>query len=291
VIGDRGVTLAVAAVATSDGGTALVGRTSGDAEVAGTVLKADRGDDHFVLKLDPSGRPTWAMGVEGRMLSSTCPLAATADGAVVVASFLETPRGRHNGDYGPVYLSETAANGKPTWRKELGGQYEDSPVLAASPDGFYFAAVGDRLGKAMELGGAPIESAGAMRAGLARFDRTGTHLWSKGLPAGASIEDLAAASPDGLVLTGMQSADEMDLGGGPLVKKGPWGGTFVAKYSQQGDHLWSGAFEAELVGRRIAATPNGGAVAVGTFLDHVAIAGRTIRTSGEVDTMVLALWQ
>ena len=92
-----------------------------------------------------------------------------------------------------------------------------------------------------DLGGGPLAGKGPFNAALAKFDPSGSDLWSKvfgdGWTKGAS--HVAIDGSGAIVLVVYSKGGVTDLGGGPIVNNGNIWDFLVARYAPDGVHLWS----------------------------------------------------
>ncbi|MDC3958944.1 hypothetical protein [Polyangium jinanense] len=94
----------------------------------------------------------------------------------------------------------------------------------------------------IDFGGGYLGSEDAPVAFVAKFDASGKHVWSRGLPNGAAFEgkDVLALDPQGGILLAGSLRADVDLGGGLL------GGEYVRanhpfllRLDADGNHVWS----------------------------------------------------
>jgi hypothetical protein len=133
-----------------------------------------------------------------------------------------------------------AQNG--TWAKGIGGPGVDIASANAVDRAGNVIVVGRFTGDT-NLGGATLHSAGGFDAFVAKYASDGTHLWSKRF-GGTDTYDMANGvaidSAGNIIVVGSFSAD-VGFGGATLTSKGS-ADVFVAKFSPNGDHLWSNRY-------------------------------------------------
>lgn len=101
-----------------------------------------------------------------------------------------------------------------------------------------------------DFGGGPLPSAGSWDLYLAKFAPDGAHLWSKRFgDSGPQFGDgwaLALAPGDEFVVAGGYQGN-IDLGGGPLHSQSI-SDIFLARFTGDGEHVWSKTFKAGSIG-------------------------------------------
>ena len=126
---------------------------------------------------------------------------------------------------------------------------------------------------------------------VAKFAPDGAHLWSKAF--GSTSDDwghrIASDASGNVAVTG-QFETSVDFGGGALVNPVPQlQGTFVAKFDQDGAHLWSTNFDGTGVQdpSAMAVDANGNVLLASSFSGTIAIGGVTLAsTFGSRDIFV-----
>ncbi|MFO7563776.1 MAG: SBBP repeat-containing protein [Enhygromyxa sp.] len=162
--------------------------------------------------------------------------------------------------------------------------------LALDSEGSVFV-VGVYYGANFVLDEEPLPHHGDWDMFVARFAPDGTHLWSKAI-GGAGEDELRGVALDGagnLYVTGATYGDVMvedellaGLGGHDL---------FVAKYSVDGQHLWSKVYGStgSEIGYDVAVDAEGGPVISGSFSDETDLGAGPVMSAGEDDVFVLRL--
>ncbi len=183
-----------------------------------------------------------------------------------------------------VFIAKYNANGVHQWSKRVGGvSPEQSYGIAVDLSGNVVVA-GFFQGTA-NFGGADLVSAGANDIFVARYNASGTHLWSKRF--GGTSNDLAngvATDNSGNVVVTGQFQNTVNFGGVDLVSAG---GTdiFLAKYNSGGTHQWSqrlGSTGGDIA-NAVAMDGSGNAVMTGTFQGTVDFGGGGLVSVGSND--------
>ncbi|WP_437815716.1 SBBP repeat-containing protein [Sorangium sp. So ce1078] len=175
------------------------------------------------------------------------------------------------------------------WSRAFGdanGQY--ARAVAFDADGNVLVA--GQLEGTVDFGGGPL-TATDVDAFVAKFDRFGTHLWSKRFAgAGNQFAMALAVDPAGGVVVAGRAFGSVDLGGGVLVSHGA-DDVFVAKLDAAGEHVWSKLFGGAGADRcdRIAVDPEGNVLVAGGFHSSVDFGGRALTSAGMRDAFVLRL--
>jgi hypothetical protein len=200
----------------------------------------------YLAKLDGDGNHVWsklyyscaASSAIGRMAPDHAViLLGQTNGTVDFGSGPITSKGS-----GDVILAKIDGNGTGVWAKSFGdAKNQMSSALAVDQLGNVMVA-GINQGT-INLGGGAITAVATIGDGwIAKFDITGAHLWSRGLPSslpnqnGIAPSALAADSQGNMILAGNFS-DEIDFGAG-VVKASGLNDLFIAKYDPTGSLIW-----------------------------------------------------
>jgi len=128
------------------------------------------------------------------------------------------------------------------WSKRFGDTNSDQGVGIAV-DGARNVLVTGQFGGTVDFGGGPLMSADANDIFVAKYDASGTHLWSKGFGGidGSDIGfGIAVDGARNVLVTGTFGGP-VDFGGGPLTSAGG-SDIFIATYDASGAHVWSKRF-------------------------------------------------
>lgn len=173
------------------------------------------------------------------------------------------------------------------WSRHIGDSgRERATDLALGPSG-NLILVGE-FEDAIDLGGGPLNSAGADDVFLAKLDPFGNHIWSQRF--GSTGTDLlagVATDPSGnIVITG-HFQGTVDFGGDPLTGLGEYD-VFLAKYDLAGNHLWSkryGGLVGEGVGG-VSVDSSGRVVITGHFSGTADFGGGLFTSAGAQDIFI-----
>lgn len=162
--------------------------------------------------------------------------------------------------------------------------YQWGLQFAAPGENFVQGVATDARGDIYIAGERLIEGENAF---LARYTDTGERLWFHSGGPGRVIAYDVAVSPDDFVFVTGTFYDTVDFGGGPIEADG--GDFFVAKYTGEGQHVWSRGFGVPGlvdVAKSVAADAFGNVVVVGMFQGGTADFGGVSHTARGSDIFV-----
>jgi hypothetical protein len=137
----------------------------------------------------------------------------------------------------------------------------------------------------VDFGGGLINGAGGGDAFLAKFNKTGSHLWSQGFGSVSSQsgESVAFDSWGNIDLVG-EFRGTVDFGGDTLTSAGSRD-IYLVKFDSSGTHLWSQRFGdgSNQFVRGSAIDPWGNVVMTGLFEDTVDFGGGPLISTGSYD--------
>ncbi|MDR1790435.1 MAG: fibronectin type III domain-containing protein [Propionibacteriaceae bacterium] len=265
--------------ALSGGGYVAVGHTeSNDGD-----LTANKGSgDALVAKFNAKGKKVWLKNYGGTGLDEFSSVVATADGGFVAVGSSGSKSGdlpATKGDSDAI-IAKFDAKGKKVWARNYGGsKFDEFTSVAALSDGGY-VAVGRTVSSNGDISGSKDFPAsdedceqGCGDALIARLDANGKKVWLKNFGGlyHESFASVAVAADGGYVAVGATNTSDGELPtqGGPTASCGSgdrWCyDAVIAKISSSGKLVWSKSFgdPEDDYFTSVAATPDGGAVAVG----------------------------
>ena len=190
-----------------------------------------------------------------------------------------------------IFLAKYTPSGQHLWSKRLGGSGDDQiQGLTVNANGDILMT-GNFSGSA-NFGGQNLSSAGSTDIFVAKYSNNGAHLWSKRF-GGTGSElgyGVAVDSNDDVVITGAFS-NTVDFGGDLLSSAGNTD-IFVAKYTTQGNHLWSKRFGGSSYdyGRSVVVDGESGDVVVTGYFKKTADFGdETLISAGDADIFLMTL--
>jgi len=201
-LGTAGTDRAYALALDPQGHPVVTGYTKGnlDGSHAGNAS-----DDIFVAKYDPAGTREWVTQVGlSTVADRGYGLAVDGDGSVYVGGYTKGAlAGPYAGDKDVVLLKLNAA-GTQTWARQFGAPGEDKGIsVGAGGGGVYVVGMTDgTLGTPV-----PGQTPGGVDGFVARFDTSGTSIWTKqvGTTADDQLWGVAADGAGNAVVTGFSA--------------------------------------------------------------------------------------
>jgi hypothetical protein len=273
------------------GNVALCGSMEGSVNFGSGELTSGGGTDIFVATFDASGKRRWDKRFGDSTAQECKSIAMDADGNVAITG---TFMGWVN--FGKaqlmsagsldVFLAKFGSDGAVLWNHAFGSASEQGgQSVAMSPDGG--VVVGGYFSGSINLGGGAHIDPGNSNIFIAKFDSSGTHVWSRGY-GDAETQFLESIAVDGcgdVLATGYFSG-AVDFGG-EAVKSNGLDDLFVLKLGPKGEHVWSKTFgdEAGQYGTAIAVGPDGHAFVAGQFEGTIDMGGG-LTTKGAYDALI-----
>jgi hypothetical protein len=279
-----------------DGTIAIGGLFSGDIRAGEDfTAKTNGSDDLYVAGFSPDGKPLWLWTAGGDASDAVLALAATADNAFLAGGgFFGTVDFGKGGSlkaqsYEDGFLARLDG-GEVTWAKRFGGDRHDR-IVRLAVDGQGSIIVGYEFEMVSELGGPPLESAGAFDIGLAKLDPTGVHVWSErfGDTDNDNVLGIAVDPAGNIAIAG--AFDKRITMGEEKYRAAGEADALVARLDPDGKLLWSRAFggEREDVANGIAVDGAGNLVVTGWFSEKVDLGPSTVQSNGNKDAFTMKL--
>jgi len=174
-----------------------------------------------------------------------------------------------------VFLAKFDSNGNHLWSKRFGGSGDDEGRSIFVDDSGSVYIIGQFESSTIDFGGDLLINAGNCKQNscpgdifTAKFDSNGNHLWSKRF--GGAGEDggqsISIDSSGNVFITGYFGSSEIDFGGGQLTYADSFD-IFLAKFDNNGNHLWSKGFGGNLndKGFSVSADRSGNVYITGRF--------------------------
>lgn len=223
-----------------DGSVYVAGLTPGEELYEGSGLFDI---DMSLVRWSADGDLLWQMKWRGPGDEEAADVAVDATGAAYVTGMTGS-----FGTYFDAFLVKFDASGNLVWQRTWGGPWEDGgAAIAAAPDGgVYVAGVTQSFGSLF-----------GPAAFLLKFTGDGALEWERTwqAPGGTVLEDMEVSADGAIYLVGNTDFNR-----------------FLAKFTSGGDLVWDRTFEAPgliphtAVFRGIGTTPDGGVVAVGSWM-------------------------
>ena len=165
----------------------------------------------------------------------------------------------------------------PIWNDRYGDESPQVPTsIALGPDNGIVIA--GSFSGVLDLGGAPLISAGEYDIFLALFNAEGQHIWSRsfGDASNDKARDLAVSAEGDILLSG-DFFQTIDFGGGPLISEGDKD-AFLARFDLEGNHVWSQGFgDAQFQSASaVAFDTDGNAILGGNFRGSIDLGGGSL---------------
>jgi hypothetical protein len=181
------------------------------------------------------------------------------------------------------------ASGNHVWSKRF-GDAGDQRGNGVAIDRTGQVVLTGSLSGAVDFGGGSLTSAGGQDVYLAKFDGSGTHLWSKrfGDAAIQSGTGVALDAAGSIILTG-SFGGVTDFGGGALTALGI--DVFVARFDPSGGHRWSKRFgdPSAQQATGVATDIGGNVLLTGFFVGSLDFGGAPLASTGVYDAYVAKL--
>ena len=266
-------------------------------DFGGGVLTSTGPDDIFLAKFDPNGAHLWSKRFGSGSAVGEDGFGVAADAAGDIALCGAYTNGTDFGG-GPlsavgandVFVAKFDASGTHQWSKGFGSIGSDL-ANACTIDATGSIAMTGYFGGTVDFGGGPLTTAGSIDIFVARFDASGSHLWSR--RAGAlnadSGQGIAFDASGAVSVTGLFRGT-VDFGGGPLVAPGN-NDIFVARYDAGGAHVWSHVFGGATgndIGQALASNAAGYVVIAGQFGSTIDFGGGPLTAADGGDVFMAA---
>jgi hypothetical protein len=225
---------------TTDSAGAVSADGSGNVYLTGTIWGRIPGPgdqttaDAFVNKYDASGSLIWTRQFGSTNDDSGDGVSADSLGNVFVLGATEGNLAGPNAGENDVFLAKYDANGTQLWTRQIGTpDYDYSDGQGVSADGMGNVYIAGTIWGRL-VGPTPSPGDRNADAFVSKFDSSGSLLWTRELGT-AEVEVVYGASADGLgnvYISGHTRGSLGDTNAGS-------GDTFVAKYDEMGNHLWT----------------------------------------------------
>lgn len=270
------------------GNTGVAGHFTGALSVGNIQLDSFGGKDAFYVRANDSGGVATlaTFGGAGDDTGNaaiydplgTVILVGTFTGQVAFGTFrLDAGAGRD------LFVVRATVQGMPMWAVQGGGMTDvgDLPQAAVTPGGDVVVTV-DYDDTFQMTGGEVVHSAGAVDIAVARVSSSGTVMWTRTF--GGAGQDrpraIAVGRGDEIALTG--EFNGLAGFGGPVFTSAGFIDSFVAKYTGNGEHVWSRASGsgADDRGLGVAVDSTGAVYYTGSFHNTVSFGGAPLTASG-----------
>jgi hypothetical protein len=264
------------------GNIILMGDFSDTIDFGGGVLTSAGLTDIFLAKFDASGNHLWSKRFGDLFWEYGLGVTVDGDGNIILTGqFITTV------DFGggvltcaggsDMFLAKFGASGTHLWSQRFGDADSEAGYRVATDCAGNIAVTGYFDGT-VDFGGGVLTSAGLGDIFLAKFDASGTHLWSQGFgdEFEQTVNGMAMECTGSIVVTGYFEGT-VDFGGGVLTSAG-MNDIFLAKFDAAGTHLWSQRFgdSSYQYSNGVAIDGAGNAIITGYFRGNVDFGGGTL---------------
>ena len=267
----------------------VAGSFQGSIDFGATTLTSAGMGNMFVVKLDPSGAPTWSKGF-GNGQSQVASVAVDAEGNVVMignfqgsldfggnTTVLEAGTGY------ALFVAKLDPTGNPIWSKGFANVGAASVAVDAMGD----AVVTGEFTDSFDFGGCTLTTTAPNNGFVAKLDPSGACAWNKVL--GTALATAVAVDADGKVIVTGAFTGSMNLGGSTFTSTPGMANMFVAELDPGGTHLWSKGFPGgEASPLSVAVDASGDVFVTGALAGTVDFGGPTPLTSTGGNDVLLA---
>jgi outer membrane protein assembly factor BamB len=204
--------------------------------------------DGLIARYDAAGNLLWGRSFGGPSAFVTVKAAGIDGAGNLIVAGTYTGDIDFGGGAGLTYQAFTTnmflvkfdTNGDHLWSRRLTGGLVE--ITGVTGDAAGYTVVAGYHGSAFDFGGGPLD-ADLYDVFVARYDPTGTHVWSRSFGDPGTYQyafDVATDAAGNVFITGHFNS-AVDFGGGDLISAGSWD-IFVARFDQAGTHQWSRRF-------------------------------------------------
>ena len=210
--------------------------------------------DIFVAKFNGDGVHQWSKKFGGTDWDIVYSMFVDKDNNVYITGWFDSSSidfggGAFTNVYSPysdIYLAKFDSSGTHLWSKKFGGSQDDAVFSVYGNSNGDVYLTGAFRSSSINFGGSSLNNAsysGYADIFLAKFNSSGTHLWSKRF--GGLYEDggfsVVVNSSDNVLLKAVFNGSTIDFGGGNLTNAGNFD-IALAKFDNNGNHIWSKRF-------------------------------------------------
>ncbi|TFJ85412.1 hypothetical protein NSK_003371 [Nannochloropsis salina CCMP1776] len=289
--GDIGYAIAVDAL----GSSYTTGRFQGNMTVGSTTLTSAGDSDIFIIKLDSSGSPVWAMSFGGTSGDIGYAIAVDASGSsyttgefqgsMTVGSTTLTSAGGAD-----IYIIKLDSSGSPVWAMSFGGtDFDIGNAIAVDASGSSYTT--GRFQGSMTVGSTTLTSAGAADIFIINLDSSGSPVWA--MSFGGTKDDIGnaiAVDASGSSYTTGYFQGNMTVGSTTLTSAGA-ADIFIINLDSSGSPVWAMSFGGTSgdFGFAIAVDASGSSYTTGYFQKSMTVGSTTLTSAGGADIFIINL--
>jgi len=250
-------------------------------DYGGGTLDTEHDIDVFLAKFDGDGNHLWSQIFPGSENQGASCVSVDSDDNIILAGSMAGDVDFGGGTLYSVggaemFLAKFDSGGGHVWSQNFGGADVDLKVAVDPSDNVIF--VGDFESSA-DFGGGVLNSVGLRDIFVAKFNSSGSHLWSKRF---GDANDQAASDVTvdtfGYICVGGAGSGVLDFGGGPVETPSPVDG-YLFQLDELGNHVWSQGFGPSDA-TALASGPVGNIALGGIFSDDIDIGGGPLVHAG-----------
>jgi hypothetical protein len=271
-----------------NGNVYVCGEFRGTVNFGGVADLVSNGvDDIFLVKFNTNGNWLWQRSAGGANADAAYSVAASSSAVVITGYFTGTI------NFGGTDLISAGSQdcfvarytnlGTHVFSKGFGGTSSDQAHAVVLDSGGN-AIITGYFANTINFGGSNLVSAGGVDIFLAKFNSTGTHVWSSrfGSTSTEQGEGLAVDASNNVILTGLFSGT-INFGGANLVPVSQ--DAFLAKFNSSAVHQWSQRMGGTGLDRgdNLAVDSDGNILLGGNFTSTANFGGNNLVSAGGTD--------
>jgi hypothetical protein len=269
----------------------VAGYFNGTVNFGGGNLTSSGANDVFLAKYDASGTHLWSQRFGAGSSDDAYALAVDGDDNVIVAGYFQGTvdfggGGLTSAGSGDIFVAKYNSAGTHQWSRKFGSTLFDLGLGVAVDASDNVLLTGSFRGT-VDFGGGGLVAPGGSDVVVAKYDPSGTHLWSQrfGSTLSEAGNAIAVDASDNVIVGG-QFQGTVSFGGGALVASST--DMFLAKYNSAGGHQWSVDFGGTGgdIGKALAVDSGGNVYFAGLFAETVNFGGGNLVSVGANDIFV-----
>jgi hypothetical protein len=278
----------------ASGNIALTGTFSEGIDFGAGTLNATAQPSIYVAKLSAGGDHIWS-GRTGGGDDNVTGIAMDRGGSTLLTGYFNGKVDFGTGELSgsnDVFLARFGASGIPLWSRQYGdvdGWDAAGGVAVSGTDGSIHLT--GRAGGDIDFGGGAVASGQWNTMFVAKLAADGAEVWSRGFIFDQFADGRKiGVDKEGNTFIAGEFSGTLDLGGGSLGGLDDYG-FFLAKFDQNGNHVWSKGFTTYqgIQLRDIAVAPDGSVLLVGNFGGDMDFGGGALTSVSYNDVFLVKL--
>ncbi len=276
------------------GNVFVVGEHTSTASFGGTSFINNEGKNAFVAKLDPNGEVIWSRSIGNEEDAKFTSLHIDGQGNVFAygefgGNLNLDGNSLVSTDVKSLFLLKLNNAGVVVWAKSMGKQFDNSSDVWVNSVG-EAVITGGFLGRLI-LGNDTLFSKGLSDVFISKLNANGDFIWAKSF-GGTQVDNCFSiiGDADNNIYCAPVYNGTMLLGGNTFVSNGAWD-VLAAKFSPQGDHIWSNSFGGSDHDRSndIQLDASGNLLVSGWFQDTMQVGPSNLISKGAYDVFVATI--